>query len=594
MKTWFYNLKISNKLVISFLVVSGISVIVGCIGIMNISKIHGIINAMYHYETLGISYIKQSHINVQNFVRAERNFIFATTAEKRETSQKLMNEYENDLKGDIDRVKTMVRADRAKELTSKFDRAWEEFREVNRKVIDLAVKEGLTTEKESVTLAMTKGREKIDVIDSLLSELAKIKEDNSQKGFEDSSVVYSQSIILMIVVLAAGVLVGIGLGIVISRIISRPIAQCVQVSNMLAEGRLDMKVEATSKDETGQLLSAMKNMVERLREIVGDVRMAADNVAAGSDQLSATAEQMSQGASEQAAAAEEVSGSMEQMSANIKQNADNAMQTEKMAVKSAGDAKDGGKSVERTVAAMKEIAGKISIVEEIARQTNLLALNAAIEAARAGEHGKGFAVVASEVRKLAERSQTAAAEISKLSVSSVDVAEKAGEMLQRIVPDIQRTADLVQEISAACNEQTIGVEQINQALQQLDQVVQQNASAAEETASTAEELQSQAAQLQSSMAFFKVQEDKSRTSVRTAAPRRGGERGGNGRIQSKEIHKTHIAHMARVNRKGNGTKALGDGVSTLEVPAEAPPARGIEIDLGRDGGAGSDDEFERY
>ena len=149
MKTWFYNLKISNKLVISFLVVSGISVIVGCIGIMNISKIHGIINAMYHYETLGISYIKQSHINVQNFVRAERNFIFATTAEKRETSQKLMNKYENDLKGDIDRVKTMVRADRAKELTSKFDRAWEEFREVNRKVIDLAVKEGLTTEKNA-------------------------------------------------------------------------------------------------------------------------------------------------------------------------------------------------------------------------------------------------------------------------------------------------------------------------------------------------------------------------------------------------------------------------------------------------------------
>ena len=249
---------------------------------------------------------------------------------------------------------------------------------------------------------------------------------------------------------------------------------------------------------------ALHAMIQKLNDVVSEVKSAADNVASGSQQLSSSAEQMSQGASQQAAAAEEASSSMEEMSSNIKQNADNAIQTEKIAAQSATVAQEGGKAVFQTVAAMKQIAGKISIIEEIARQTNLLALNAAIEAARAGEHGKGFAVVASEVRKLAERSQKAAAEISGLSSSSVEVAENAGEMLNKMVPDIQKTAELVQEISASCREQDSGAEQINKAIQQLDQVIQQNASASEEMSSTAEELSSQAEQLQSSIAFFKI------------------------------------------------------------------------------------------
>jgi methyl-accepting chemotaxis protein len=195
---------------------------------------------------------------------------------------------------------------------------------------------------------------------------------------------------------------------------------------------------------------------------------------------------------------------MEEMSSNIKQNADNAMQTEKIALKAAADAKEGGDAVARTVDAMKQIASKISIIEEIARQTNLLALNAAIEAARAGEHGRGFAVVASEVRKLAERSQKAAGEITELSGSSVKVAEKAGELLSKILPDVQKTSELVQEITAASREQDSGAAQINKAIQQLDQVIQQNASGSEETSATSEELASQAAQLQSAIAFFRV------------------------------------------------------------------------------------------
>ena len=279
----------------------------------------------------------------------------------------------------------------------------------------------------------------------------------------------------------------------------------------IAEGNLLVRVkERSSQDD---LMKALATMVEKLTTVVSDVRNAADNVASGSQQLSSTSQEMSQGATEQAASAEEVSSSMEQMVSNIRQNADNAQQTEKIALKAAQDAKEGGKAVAETVGAMKEIAGKISIIEEIARQTNLLALNAAIEAARAGEHGKGFAVVASEVRKLAERSQLAAGEINKLSATSVEVAEKAGEMLTRIVPDIQKTAELVSEINAASNEQNTGAEQINKAIQQLDQVIQQNASATEEMSSTTEELSSQAEQLQETIAFFRTGDSGARKSV---------------------------------------------------------------------------------
>ena len=286
--------------------------------------------------------------------------------------------------------------------------------------------------------------------------------------------------------------------------IASPLKRAVSALNLMAEGDLKVTIQSDSNDETGKLMSAMKTMQLKISEVVSEVQSAADNVASSSQELSITAQQLSRGAAEQAASAEEILSRMEEMSSSISQNSNHSSQTEKIAIKSSADAKESGKAVMETVQAMKEIAARIVIIEEISRQTNLLALNAAIEAARAGEHGKGFAVVASEVRKLAERSQSAASTINNLSTRSVQIAETTGTMLNEMLPDIQRTSELVQEISASCREQNSDGERVNMAIHQLDRVIQQNAAASEEMAATTEELSGQAEQLKESIRFFRI------------------------------------------------------------------------------------------
>ncbi|MFA6284012.1 MAG: methyl-accepting chemotaxis protein [Desulfurivibrionaceae bacterium] len=271
----------------------------------------------------------------------------------------------------------------------------------------------------------------------------------------------------------------------------------------IAGGNLQVKMEKRSEQD--ELIQALQDMVEKLKEIITDVRGAADQVASGSQELSSSSQQVSQGASEQAASVEEISSSMEELASTVAQTADHARQTAAISTKAAADAVNGGKAVGETVAAMQLIATKIELIEEIARQTNLLALNAAIEAARAGEHGKGFAVVASEVRKLAERSQVSAQEIKGVAGASVETASNAGKLINEIVPQIQKTAELVHEIDAASNEQARGIDENARAIQQFDQVIQANSAAAEEMASTSEELTAQSAHLQETIAFFKVE-----------------------------------------------------------------------------------------
>ena len=321
----------------------------------------------------------------------------------------------------------------------------------------------------------------------------------------------------------------------------------VHVAGKISEGDLNVRAKVLSeRDLLGRALSAM---LENLRNTVAQVATASQNVASGSQAMSATAQQLSDGAAEQAASAEETTSSMEEMTASIQQNSANAKQTDKIAAKAAEDARISGEAVARTVKAMRQVAEKIGVIEEIARKTDLLALNAAVEAARAGQQGKGFAVVASEVRKLAERSQTAAAEISSLTVDGVKIAEGAGQLLAKLVPDIQKTAELLREIAAASSEQSAGAAQINIAINRLDQVIQKNAGASDEMASTAEELSSQADVLQSSIAFFKTGE------TYQSPPRL--DRGSARNRQSLPIHKT-----AKVQSSAASLSKLQRSVST--------------------------------
>jgi methyl-accepting chemotaxis protein len=560
----FGNMKIGKRMAIGFGLLLIIMVVLNWEGITGMSDIQKNLDRIVKVNNVRIDLCNDVYKDIDQISINIRNMILTNDPAKMTEYQQRIVKFREEYAANFKKVEEMTNKDdkQSWELIAKIKESTVAFAQANNKVIELAL-----AQKDADAAALL-SKEAAPLGRKLSEELEKLidhNQDRNKMRFEEAVKEYEKSRNTMLGLGAAALLISLFTAFYLTRGIVRPINEAVGIANALAQGDLTITVESKSKDETGMMMAALATMVERLKHVVGDVMSAADNVSSGSQELSATAQQMSQGATEQAASAEEISSSMEEMASSIRQNTDNAMQTEKISIKSSVDAKEGGKAVIETVAAMKEIASKISIIEEISRQTNLLALNAAIEAARAGEHGKGFAVVASEVRKLAERSQSAAGEISGLSTRSVAIAEQAGEMLTKMVPDIQRTAELVQEITASSKEQDTGAEQINKAIQQLDQVIQQNASASEEMASTSEELSSQAEQLSDAVAFFRID-----AGGHSRAPRQQA---------AKQAKRVQIAHA---------------GVKVKPAPARRSSGGGINLELGNAGPDHLDDEFEKF
>lgn len=457
--------------------------------------------------------------------RQQRNVLLAASQD-RDLQQTWHADYVAGVEANKERVESMARvmpaADTA--LFNAGKAAYDDMVAAMDKAVSVSMENGDYYAMQAMGTVNTLRREANVFLQNMIDRNTVIMEESKAQAAE----LYQTSVMLLLALLIGSAVIAVIAATWIVVSISRALSSAVRLANSVAEGDLSATASVKSNDEIRDLIDALNAMTRKLRDVVSEVTNAARNVAAGSQEMSATAEQLSQGATEQASSTEEASASMEEMAATIKQSADNASQTEKIARQSAADAIASGEAVTNAVSAMQTIAEKIMVVQEIARQTDLLALNAAVEAARAGEHGRGFAVVASEVRKLAERSQAAAAEISTLSGHTVKAAQSAGEMLSRLVPDIQRTADLVEEISAGSREQNAGAAQINTAIQQLDKVTQQNTSAAEEMSATSEELASQAEQLQQAIGYFRVDERQvraeavSRAVDAPAAPARAG------------------------------------------------------------------------
>ena len=556
---------IKFKLAMAFTAVVVLLVGVALYAINSVSKLNDGLAEVISGPAHRLELAMQVNIEQAEQVRAQRNALLRATAAETETDYRTAEQRTANMKKAIEEGLGMA-TEAGRPIWLTLQAATKDLGAITARIEEIHETQGrdaavtfASAELGKVSLPLRESAIKLQQMAKEAMEVARL---NAEKTAQ-------QTRMMLIAIAGFALAVAIAAAIWISLTISRGLSRAVVVVRDVAEGDLTKTATISSQDEIGELLGYVNSMVERLRGVVADALSAADNVSSGSQEMSASSEQLSQGATEQAASAEEASASMEQMAANIKQNADNAAQTEKIARQSAKDAETSGEAVNRAVAAMRTIAEKISIVQEIARQTDLLALNAAVEAARAGEHGKGFAVVASEVRKLAERSQSAAAEISAMSGETVQSAQDAGEMLNRLVPDIRKTAELVAEISAACREQDIGAAQINEAIQQLDKVTQQNAGASEEMSATSEELAAQAEELQTSIAFFKV----------------------DGALRNAQQKQAPVAARPAAMPKHQERPASRPTLAASSVAAQQARVKGFALDMSMGGPDAADREF---